>query len=479
MSRPLNALSQTPPPRRVDRVLLLALDGMRADMLSAEATPHLWRLAGRGHRFTAARSVFPSYTRVCTASVMTGAPPSVHGVVGNAFHHACAGMAPLFLDRFADLQRVVAADGRAILAPRLDEVLRDAGLRFGAVNGNSAGTAALMLPDPAAGGHWLFNPHGRDSAAHPEAWDTVVARFGAPPPAAVPLLDRTTWLGRVFAEQVLAAEDPDVALLWLAEPDTSMHYRGLGHADTLAALRIADAAVGLALETVERLGRADRTAVIAFSDHGQIGCPDQAAVPDAWAAIGIARQPGPGVLATATPGRCGGILLTPEARDAGSLPRLVAALQARPEIGMLFGRDAMPGVLPYAAVGLDHPRAPDLVYVLAHGPGGGWTAAGDVPPGGGMHGGLHAGEVSNLLLLALPDGVAAERPAPAGLIDIAPTALSLLGIAPPATMRGRDLAAADPAWTTHRYEAAADGFAQWVEVAEAGAGYVIEGGRLA
>ncbi|ONG53324.1 hypothetical protein BKE38_12420, partial [Pseudoroseomonas deserti] len=461
------------------RVLLIALDGMRADMLTAEGTPHLWALARRGQRFSTSRSVFPSYTRVCTASVMAGAPPEVHGVVGNALHHPSAGELPLHLDRIADLRRLVAADGSAILAPTLDQALRQAGKRFGAVSGNTPGTAALMLPDPAAGGHFVFTPHGREASQQPEAWDAVTARFGPPPEADVPLLARTAWLGKVFAEHVLAEVDPDVALLWLAEPDTALHYRGLGHADTMDALRVADAAVGLALDTLRRLGRLEETAVIAFSDHGQIACPDQIALLEEWAPLGIAYRPGPGVLATTAPGRCGGISLTAEGRRAKALPGLIAGLQARPELGMLFARDAQDGVLPYAAVGFDHPRAPDLVTVLRHDAAGGWTPAGDVPPGGGMHGGLHPGELSNLLLLALPGGEAALRDAPAGLIDIAPTALALLGVAVPDSMRGRDLSAADPAWTRRRLEAAGGGLAQYVETAEMGrARYVLEGGRI-
>ena len=34
-----------------------------------------------------ARTVFPSMTRVATASIATGAPPRVHGIVGNAFYY--------------------------------------------------------------------------------------------------------------------------------------------------------------------------------------------------------------------------------------------------------------------------------------------------------------------------------------------------------------------------------------------------------
>jgi arylsulfatase A-like enzyme len=471
----------------VDRVVVVALDGMRADLLGPETTPVLWALRGRADLFLRARSVFPSYTRVCTASVMTGALPERHGIVGNAFHHPAAGPGgALHLDRAEDVRRLLRADGAGILGPTLDAVLARAGRRMGLVNGNSAGTAMLMLPDPAAGGHWAFNPHGRGTCAMPEAWDEVVARFGPPPAAAVPLVERTGWLAHVFAEHVLGQIDPDVAFLWLAEPDTSLHYLGTAHRDLAVALRAADAAVGTVLDAITRAGRAESTAVLVFSDHGQISCPDQLPM-ESWAAIGIGVEPGPGIEAVAVPGRCGGITLLPGGDRAARLAALAARLLARPEIGMLFSRGgapAVPGTLPYAAVGLDHPRAPDLVHVLADGdgpddaglPGQGWTVAGDVPRGGGMHGGLHPGELGNLLMLAVPGAREARREAPAGLVDVAPTILGLLGLEAPAEMIGRNLTTPDPAVLMENHGAGTDGFRQAVEVARVGrASYVLSG----
>ncbi len=143
----------------VDRVVVLALDGMRVDLLGPTTTPVLWALRERAHLFSRARSVFPSYTRVCTASVMAGALPERHGIVGNAFHHPAAGHGgALHLDRTEDVHRLLQADGAGIVGPTLDRALASAGRRMGLVNGNSAGTAMLMLPNPAADGHWAFNP---------------------------------------------------------------------------------------------------------------------------------------------------------------------------------------------------------------------------------------------------------------------------------------------------------------------------------
>lgn len=460
----------------VDRVVLIALDGLRADMVRPDLTPHIWALRQRGDWFVNARSVFRSYTRVCTASVMAGAPPAVHGVVGNAFHRDGV----LWdLSRTADMRALTARQGPVRQGLGLDAALAQGGRRLAVVNGNSAGTALVMLPDPAAGGHWLFGPHGPDELPDRVPWDEVTAATGPPPAVSTPLIDRTAYLGRVFAEHVLGRLDPDVALLWMAEPDTSLHYRGTGHAETQLALAAADREVGRALGAIAVGRHAARTAVLVFSDHGQISCPDQIALLAAWPVLD-------GSLATI--GRCGGVTVAARHQGAG-IKALAAALQDRPELGMLLtrgGEAEAPGTLPYAAVGLDHPRAPDLVYVLRDAPGPdaagwlghGWTTAGDIPAGGGMHGGMQPGELGNVLLLALPGAAGRVRTAPAGLVDLAPTVLGLLGLEPPPGMVGRNLAAPDPAERRQHYSAEACNFRQLLEVARVGhAEYVIAGGR--
>lgn len=458
----------------VDRVVLIALDGLRSDMVTPTATPNIWALRQRGHWFSNARSVFPSYTRVCTASVMTGAPPSQHGIVGNAFHHPKLGRV-LDLSCVDDVRALITADGAAILCPTLDRALTAAGRRLAAVNGNSAGTALLMLPEPQEGGHWMFNPHGRATSVMPSAWDDVVARFGDPPPPDLPLLARTEYLGRVFAEYVLGQLDPDVALLWLAEPDTSLHYRGTAHADTQQALWAADAAVGRALDALAVFDRpAERTALLVFSDHGQITCPHHLDLSKEWAGLDTR--------AVLTPGRCGGITLSADE----DLIAAISRLQREPALGLLLSHSGQAGTIAYSTVQVDHPRAPDLIYVLRDAddadavglPGLGWTSAGDVPLSGGMHGGLNYRELSNVLLLAHPMREAMVRQAPAGLVDIAPTTLAMLGITPPDTMVGRNLMDADPSHTAQFFEAKAGGFHQTIDIAACRrARYIIRGGR--
>ena len=113
---------------------------------------------------------------------------------------------------------------------------------------------------------------------------------------------------------------------------------------------------------------------------------------------------------------------------------------ARPEIGMVFSRDdvapAIAGAPPLSAVALDHARAPDIVYVAPcedeadrWGLPGRGLATGGPPAGGGMHGWLNRRELATVLMVSAPEGAGGvENPRPCGLVDIAPTALALLGL---------------------------------------------------
>ena len=71
----------------MNTLLLVVFDGLRPDMIRPDITPNLVRFAARGTRFSRARSVFPSETRVCTASVVTGCLPRRHGLVANRLAH--------------------------------------------------------------------------------------------------------------------------------------------------------------------------------------------------------------------------------------------------------------------------------------------------------------------------------------------------------------------------------------------------------
>ena len=66
------------------RAVVVVLDGMRRDMIDQAHTPQLVRFAERAQTFDGHRSMFPSATRVVSASFATGCVPARHELQGNA-----------------------------------------------------------------------------------------------------------------------------------------------------------------------------------------------------------------------------------------------------------------------------------------------------------------------------------------------------------------------------------------------------------
>lgn len=481
------------------RVVICVFDGLRPDFVTPERMPNLAAFAGGAAWFSEARSVFPSMTRVATTSIATGAPPAVHGIVGNAF---------LFpeVTREHVLDMSAAADialaetrtgGRLVEAQSFGDVLAAAGKKLAVVHTGSAGSAYLINPRARANGHWTFSIFGREHTQTPEAVDEVVARFGPLPPRNLPRFEEIDYAARVLTEHVLAGLKPDVALVWFNEPDTSFHYRELGSAETLAVVSHVDAAFGRIRDWIAAQPDAADYAVLIASDHGQISTNGQIRIVDELSAQGhktfrAVERTLAGAAVSVTGGNMGEIRIL----EGGTARRdaIAAWLTEQDWLGMLFsaGRNEVEGEVEgsfsLSLVDLDHARKPDLVFVLRSDgeadpygfPGLGLLTQGDVAIGGGMHGGLNRHELSTVLMLAGP-GIAAGRrdPRPAGIIDIGPTVLDLLGLQPAATMRGEALTRPDRAAMPRHFETGAGRFRQGLNRADRKASRILlAGGRI-
>ncbi|MBM3187295.1 MAG: nucleotide pyrophosphatase [Chloroflexi bacterium] len=64
------------------RMLILCMDGLGPEYLAASPTPNIARLAEAGSLVTG-QAVIPSVTNVNNVSIVTGAPPSRHGITSN------------------------------------------------------------------------------------------------------------------------------------------------------------------------------------------------------------------------------------------------------------------------------------------------------------------------------------------------------------------------------------------------------------
>jgi phosphonoacetate hydrolase len=430
-----------------ERFLLVVFDGLRADLVRPDTTPNLMRLAAMGIRFAHARSVFPSETRVCSATVTTGCQPRRHGLVANRLAHPrdaqVAGRDGRTVDtgQMANLLALEQEMGTPLLEmPALGARLAAAGHDFAVLSSGTTGQSHVLNPEAAALDQLTLSVHGAQACSPRGA--ALLASL-APPPADGP--GRAEWIAEVFRTRLLP-DPPAATLLWLCEPDTSGHYQGLGSAANLAALKRADAAFGRILDDWQAGPMKERLHIMAASDHGHATITGTMEAAPRFAAE---RAFAPCRL---IPGASGGVVVP--GGDAALITEVAAWLTRQDWIGHVFaadGADLPPGVLPRSAVLADHRRAAEVLFTLRAGPepstlGLPGTTLNDgpsLPVGGGTHGGLTAAEMSIVMILA---GPRARRGAlsewPAGLADIAPTALSLLGVAGGEAMDGRVLAEA-------------------------------------
>ncbi len=104
--------------RWMDRpVVVICIDGCEPDYVSraiaAGAAPFLERLAARGTALQA-DCVIPSFTNPNNMSIVTGVPPSVHGICGNYFYDRDAGAEVMMNDpKYLRTGTILAAFGAA------------------------------------------------------------------------------------------------------------------------------------------------------------------------------------------------------------------------------------------------------------------------------------------------------------------------------------------------------------------------------
>ncbi|MBL8962400.1 MAG: alkaline phosphatase family protein [Gemmatimonadetes bacterium] len=73
------------PPEGIARVVLVVIDGVRADAVPLFGMPHLEHLMARGAWSLAARTVTPSVTAAAMGSLLSGVRPTTHGLSTDRF----------------------------------------------------------------------------------------------------------------------------------------------------------------------------------------------------------------------------------------------------------------------------------------------------------------------------------------------------------------------------------------------------------
>ena len=481
-----------------DRVIVAVFDGLRPDMVTSEFTPNILRLADRGTWFRQARSVFPSVTRVATTSIATGAPPTTHGIVGNAFYHPAVMPERVMQTSHADhLRRAeVHHNGRFVDVDTLGDVLARAGKRLAVVHTGSAGSAHLVNPRAKINGHWTFSMHGPDGTQTPAAFEDALKHIGPLPGRELPRLGScdmpaASWLNMCcrHSRRMLRSSGS-------MNPIPPTTIRVLVRQRRLQVCKKRMGLLERILDWVDAQPDADRIVVIVVSDHGQISTSLIHPIFDGASKAGFdigTRDELDGAAFVATGGLSGEVRLLND--DRPKLDRLAAWLIDQPEVGHLFspGRNEIEGqiegTLSLGLIGNGHDRQPDLMFILRSDltpdqfglPGLGIMTPGDVPLGGGMHGGINPHELNTVLIVGTEtsEGRGKQSATPAGIIDVTPTVLGLLGLPQSATMHGRNLINApreEARVTRHSYGNGT--FTQHVDIVEQqGRSFILGGGQ--
>lgn len=267
----LLAACATPPRSAAEppaSVLLVSIDGLRADYLQRGLTPNLSRLASEGVRAQWMNPSYPALTFPNHYAIVTGLRPDHHGIIHNS-------MSDAELGTFKLSDRDAVGDARWWGGEPIWIGAMKSGQR----------AATLFWPGseaPIGGVHPTYWKPYDETVSYDARVDQVLAWLSEP-----------------------AATRPRVATLYFDHVDHEGHDHGPDSPQVRDALVEADKAIGRLVDGLDSRGLGDRVDLIVVSDHGMatvapdhvVAIEDMASVEEAKVAsvgqvIGINPNPG-------------------------------------------------------------------------------------------------------------------------------------------------------------------------------------------
>ena len=203
-------------------VVIVSIDGLRPDAISASGTPTIWRLAQNGAHSWRARTILPSKTLPSHTSMLTGVPPTVHGVTWNEDETESRGT--------VDVPTV-----------------------FGVARRSGRQTAAFF---------------SKTKFHHLEVPGTI--DHGESPPVGGAQRDATEQLAEVERHLAMGAR-PNLLFVHFGEPEYAGHESGWMGGAYLRAVASADDAVSRLASALDRTLGAGAYTLIITADHGGHG----------------------------------------------------------------------------------------------------------------------------------------------------------------------------------------------------------------
>jgi predicted AlkP superfamily pyrophosphatase or phosphodiesterase len=236
----------------------LTPDAYRDDGVRPPAMPTLAKLARAGAAADAVEAVAPAARYPANATLVTGQPPALHGIVADR----------LIGDRGVRKERYWHASH--LKAPTLWEVAARAKLRVAALGWPTTVGAAIdqLLPDPLPtfrGETWL---RALADASTPAVLQLARAAGGEEAAANREGAARDAVLVSVACELLASPEPPALLLLHLSQVAPEQVAYGPGTPPVRAALRRVDGELDRLLACLARSGLLGASAIVVAGDHG-------------------------------------------------------------------------------------------------------------------------------------------------------------------------------------------------------------------
>jgi len=336
-------------------LVLLDIVGLTPRLL--EHAPRLKALAARGCSKPLG-GIVPAVTCAAQATALTGLAPSGHGIVGNGWFHRDTGEVRFWLQSNALIQGETLYAAARRRAKQIGAPFTCAKLFWWFNQGAPVDWSVTPKPWYGADGSKVFGIHGDP----PELCAELEAALGGFPFHGFwgPLsgLPSTRWIAR-SAAHVLRTKQPTLTLVYLPHLDYDLQRFGPDTPRTARLVREVDEAAGVVLDAARENG----AAVMAFSEYGLM--------PVRRAETPNRRLREAGLLAVRD-GPFGEVLDTFRSRAFAVCDHQIAHVYVhdrddRERVAALFEScDGVARVLDErakVAMGLEHPRAGDLVLL--------------------------------------------------------------------------------------------------------------------